>query len=166
VLVVNPTGNLARPAGTAHQTRTSSSLDVMLGRPALLLAVLIDDEERCAGRKNVQVLRNSITDPCTGCGERAEGNPVSAQGRRHRRGCASGDELGATRRPEFVTAIRDLHRRIPSERRIHPREPEAIDVRVFSSLPLVRCFAVSRATAECASVGPMTPDRSKAEKEP
>jgi len=35
----------------------------MLGRPALLLAVLIDDEERCAGRKNVQVLRNSITDP-------------------------------------------------------------------------------------------------------
>src|SRR5438067_3238628 len=55
-LVVNPTDNLARPAGTAHQTRTSSSLDVMLGRPALLLAVLIDDEERCAGRKNLQGL--------------------------------------------------------------------------------------------------------------
>jgi len=139
----------------------------MLGRPALLLAVLIDDEERCAGRKNVQVLRNSITDPALAAVNALKAilsqlRVVVIDGAVH----ASGDELGATRRPEFVTAIRDLHRRIPSERQIHPREPEAIDVRVFSSPPLVRCFAVSRATAECASVGPMTPDRSKAEKEP
>ena len=125
----------------------------MLGRPALLLAVLIDDEERCAGRKNVQVLRNSITDPALAAVNALKAilsqlRVVVIDGAVH----ASGDELGATRRPEFVTAIRDLHRRIPSERQIHPREPEAIDgqsVLPTAPGPLLRCFSSHRGVRLC-----------------